>query len=108
MPILQNLQKNWKHCHQYKMQYLIQNIDKIHTTQNGVGRIVKNTGFFEHFYQKDREIAYNKIIDFCRQIIKNPNAKISICGKNYYVESDSVIWTINRHSFTIITAHKKK
>lgn len=88
------------------MQYLIQNIDKIHTTEMGLGRIVKNTGFFEHFYQKDREIAHNKIIDFCRQIIKNSNAKIYIFGKNYYVECDGIIWTINRHSFTIITAHK--
>lgn len=90
------------------MQNLIQHIEKIHTTEMGVARIVKNTGFFEHFYQKDREIAYNKIIDFCREIIKNTDTKITTHGKNYYVESDGVIWTINRHSFTIITAHKVK
>ncbi len=90
------------------MQNLIQNIDKIHTTQNGVMRIIKNTGLFEHFYQKSRENAHDKIIDFCRQIIKNNTSKITIRGKNYYVEFDNIIWTINRHSFTIITAHKIK
>lgn len=90
------------------MQYLIRNIDKIHTTEMGLARIVKNTGFFEHFYQKDRENVYDEIIDFCRQIIKNTDSKITVHGKNYYVESGNIIWTINRHSFTIITAHKIK
>lgn len=90
------------------MQNFIGNIDKIHTTQMCVVRIVKNTGIFEHFYQKDRENAYNKIIDFCREIIKNPDTKIMTRGKNYYVECNDIIWTINGHSFTIITAHKIK
>ncbi len=89
------------------MQNLIINIDKIHTTQMGVGRIVKNTGLFEHFYQKSRENINDEIINFCRDVIKNNDTKITVRGKNYYIEHDNIIWTVNQHSFTIITAHKK-
>lgn len=82
------------------MQNLIQNIDKIRTTQMGLARIIKNIGIC-------RQNSYSEIINFCREIINNPSAKIIIRGKNYYIESNDIILTINRHSFTIITAHKK-
>lgn len=82
------------------MQNLIQNIDKIHTTQMGLARIIKNVGIY-------RQNSYNEIINFCREIINNPSTKIIIRGKNYYIELNDIILTINRHSFTIITAHKK-
>ncbi len=55
---------------------LLENTDKIHTTQMGVGRIKKN-------------------------------AKISRKGKNYYIEADGCIITVNASSYTIITAHLK-
>lgn len=89
------------------MHNLIQNIDKIHTTQMGIVRIKKNTGLFEHFYQKSRENIYDEIINFCREVIKNTDTKITVRGKNYYIEHNNIIWTVNRGSFTIITAHKK-
>lgn len=82
------------------MQNLIQNIDKIHTTQMGLARIIKNIGIY-------RQNSYSEIINFCREIINNPSTKIIIHGKNYYIELNDIILTINRHSFTIITAHKK-
>lgn len=45
------------------------------------------------------------VIEICLEIVKNPGVKITVHGKNYYVESDDIILTINRYTFTKITAH---
>lgn len=74
---------------------LIRNIFKIHTTNLGISRIKKNLGINE------------EIISYCKNIILNPNSLIYQKGKNWYVELDSIILTINASSYTIITAHKK-
>lgn len=74
---------------------LIQNIYKIRTTDLGISRIKKNLGINE------------EVISYCKNIILNPNSLIYQKGKNWYVELDSIILTINVSSYTIITAHKK-
>ncbi|MBQ5549642.1 MAG: DUF3781 domain-containing protein, partial [Bacteroidales bacterium] len=36
-----------------------------------------------------------------------PSCTITRNGKNFYCDIDGIIITVNAHSFTIITAHKK-
>ncbi|WP_298499360.1 DUF3781 domain-containing protein [uncultured Methanobrevibacter sp.] len=76
-------------------QTLIENIDKIHTTEMGIGRI-----------QKNLEIT-DEPVSYCISKLKQENSVVSKEGKNYYVDVDDCIITINSSSFTIITAHKK-
>lgn len=74
---------------------LLDNIEKIHTTEMGVGRIQKNLEI------DDEPVGY------CISKLKQENAVVDKKGKNYYVDVDECIITINSSSFTIITAHKK-
>jgi capsule polysaccharide export protein KpsC/LpsZ len=76
---------------------LISNIDKIHTTPLGVLRIKKNICF-----------DTDDIVDWCRKKIKNKNSHITRKGKNWYVNIDDCVITVNAYSYTIITAHKIK
>ena len=73
---------------------LLENIDKIHTTEMGVGRIQKNLGI------DDEPVGY------CISKLKQDNSVVTKEGKNYYVNVDDCKITINSSSFTIITAHK--
>ena len=73
---------------------LLENVDRIHTTEMGVGRIQKNLGI------SDEPVSY------CISKLKQDNSKVKKEGKNYYVSVDDCIITINSSSFTIITAHK--
>lgn len=73
---------------------LIENIDKIHTTEMGIGRIQKNLGIEE------------EPVSYCISKLKQENSVVTKEGKNYYVEVDDCIITINSSSFTIITCHK--
>ena len=73
---------------------LLENVDKIHTTEMGVGRIQKNLGI-------DVEP-----VGYCISKLRLDNSQVKKEGKNYYVEVDDCIITINSSSFTIITAHK--
>ncbi|MDR0321244.1 MAG: DUF3781 domain-containing protein [Treponema sp.] len=77
------------------MNDLTANLDKIHTTTLGIIRIKKNL-----------ELKSNDIVEWCKSKIKNANDIIRN-GKNWYVDIGSSIITINAHSYTIITAHKK-
>lgn len=74
---------------------LIENIDKIHTTEMGVARIQRNLGI------DDEPVSY------CILKLKQENSIVTKEGKNYYVDVDDCIITINSSSFTIITAHKQ-
>ena len=76
-------------------QVLIDNIEKIHTTEMGIGRIQKNLGI------DDEPVSY------CISKLLKEDSIVSKEGKNYYVEVDNCRITINSRSFTIITAHKK-
>jgi hypothetical protein len=73
---------------------LLENIDKIHTTEMGVGRIQKNLEIDE------------EPVNYCISKLKKENSQVIKKGKNYYVEVDGCRITINSSSFTIITAHK--
>lgn len=73
---------------------LLENIDKIHTTEMGIGRIQKNLGI------SDEPVSY------CISKLKQENSVVTKEGKNYYVNVDGCRITINSSSFTIITAHK--
>ena len=73
---------------------LISNIDKIHTTEMGVGRICRNLEIDE------------EPVNYCIKKLEQSNSIVTKEGKNYYVEVDDCIITINSSSFTIITAHK--
>ncbi len=75
---------------------LLSNIDKIHTTKMGVDRIKKNL-----------KIDNVDVSDYLCKKILSDKCKITKRGKNYYIEIDNIIITINSYSYTIITAHIK-
>jgi len=75
-------------------QVLQDNIEKIHTTEMGIGRIQKNLGI-------DAEP-----VSYCISKLLKEDSVVTKEGKNYYVEVDNCRITINSSSFTIITAHK--
>ena len=60
------------------------------------GRISKNLGID------------GDVVEYCIMKLKKDNSEVSKKGKNYYVEVDGEIITINSSSYTIITAHNKK
>lgn len=76
---------------------LLQYLDKLHTTELGVVRIRRNLS-----------LDTDKVVDWCKSKIEAHNAFIIRRGKNWYVNVDDCIITINAYSYTIITAHKEK
>ena len=71
------------------------NIEKIHTTELGSVRIRRNL-----------ELETKDVVNWCKQKIRQAD---DVCkkGKNWYVFFENCIITINAHSYTIITAHRK-
>ncbi|WP_422785459.1 DUF3781 domain-containing protein [Ruminiclostridium papyrosolvens] len=47
------------------------------------------------------------VVGWCRGRIQTSNASITRKGKNWYITLDNCEFTINAHSYTIITAHKR-
>ena len=76
---------------------LLTNLAKLHTTDLGVIRIKRNLS-----------LDNDDVVEWCKSKIKSPNAIITRKGKNWYVNIDNCIITINANSYTIITAHKEK
>lgn len=76
---------------------LIVNIDKLHTTDLGTVRIRRNLA-----------LRADDVVEWCKEKIQDPGAAITRKGKNWYVEVDGCIITVNAYSYTIITAHKKQ
>lgn len=72
---------------------LLENIDKIHTTDIGIDRIKRNLKID------------GDVVDYCKRMILDKKCKINKVGKNYYCEINNIIITINSYSYTIITAH---
>lgn len=72
---------------------LLNNLDKLHTTELGVVRIKRNLS-----------LETDDVVEWCKEKIKLPNAEIVRRGKNYYAEIDGCVITVNAHSFTIVTA----
>ena len=76
---------------------LLENIEKLHTTEMGVGRIKKNLG-----------LGTIDVVEWCLERILDKNARIERNGKNWYVVIDDSVITVNASSYTIITAHEEK
>ncbi|WP_456298591.1 DUF3781 domain-containing protein [Konateibacter massiliensis] len=76
---------------------LIQNLDKLHTTDLGIVRIKKNLS-----------LDVEDVVVWCSDEIQKPNAVITRRGKNWYIDIDECEITVNAYSYTIITAHKTK
>lgn len=75
---------------------LIENLDSVHTTILGEMRIRKNL------------LITCDPVEWCREKIVDSKAVITRKGKNWYVNVDGCVITINAQSYTIITAHRKK
>ena len=78
----------------HEKETLIQNINKIHTTEMGVGRISRNLDIT------------GDVVEYCKNKILNDESVVERKGKNYYVHIDNCVITVNASSYTIITAHK--
>ena len=75
---------------------LVENIDRVHTTDMGIDRIRRNLGL--------RNID---VVAWCREKILEPDAVIDRQGKNWYVHIDRCVITVNASSYTIITCHRE-
>ncbi len=76
---------------------LLENLDKLHTTALGIERIKRNLS-----------LDSNNVVEWCRDKIYSANANITREGKNWYIEIDNYVITVNAYSYTIITAHREK
>jgi hypothetical protein len=76
-------------------QALIDNLDKLHTTEMGIERIKRNLG-----------LTADDVVEWCRQEIRQADA-ITRGGKNWYVARRNAVITVNANSYTIITAHRR-
>lgn len=68
----------------------------LHTTAMGTKRVKRNLG-----------LDVDDVVEWCKSRILLHEAKIERRGKNWYVRVEDCVLTINAHSFTIITAHKR-
>lgn len=48
------------------------------------------------------------VVVWCKAKIDSVKAVITRSGKNWYVNIDNCIITVNAYSYTIITAHREK
>lgn len=76
---------------------LLQNLNRLHTTELGAARILKNLS-----------LNTDDVVRWCVEQIQREDALISRKGKNWYVVVDGCEITINAGSYTIITAHVLK
>lgn len=78
-------------------QILLDNINKVHITEMGINRIIKNL-----------KLNTNDVVEYCKNKLLDKNCNIYKQGKNWYCEIENIIITINSYSYTIITAHIKR
>lgn len=74
---------------------LLNNIDKVHTTELGIDRI-KN-----HLKLDDS----CDVVNYCKNMVLDKECNIYKKGKNWYCEKNNIRITINSYSYTVITAH---
>jgi len=77
------------------MSDLLNHLDKIKTTELGVMRIKRNLN-----------LDVPDVVTWCKEKIMKAD-EILKKGKNWYVQVEGCIITVNASSFTIITAHKE-
>ncbi len=73
---------------------LLNNIEKVHTTEMGIDRIKKNL-----------KLNNIDVVEYCKNKVLDKKCNIYKKGKNWYCEIDNIKITINSYSYTIITAH---
>ena len=73
---------------------LLDNIDRIHTTEMGADRIKRNL-----------KIDTDDVVEYCKNKVLKKQCSIYKQGKNWYCEVENIKITINSYSYTIITAH---
>lgn len=76
---------------------LLNHLDKLHTTELGVVRIKRNLS-----------LDTDDVVVWCKDKINSAHAIITRRGKNWYINVDDLVITVNAHSYTIITAHREK
>ena len=76
---------------------LLERLDKLQTTELGIVRI-----------KRSLSLDVDDVVEWCRDKIKSDNAVITRNGKNWYINIDACIITVNAYSYTIITVHIKK
>ncbi|MGV8883072.1 MAG: DUF3781 domain-containing protein [Rhodoglobus sp.] len=72
-------------------------IDKLHTTRLGEMRIRRNLS-----------LVADDVVSWCQDAVREcgtDESRVERRGKNWYVDCDGFVLTINAHSHTIITAH---
>lgn len=77
---------------------LIQKINLLHTTELGAERIKRNLALTVD--------TVDDVIEWCKEKTLQAD-KVLQKGKNWYVYVGEAVITVNAHSYTIITAHKK-
>ena len=75
---------------------LLENLDRVHTTEMGVDRIRRNM-----------KLGDIDVVSWCKEKILDKSAKIERRGKNWYVHDNECIITVNASSYTIITVHRR-
>ena len=90
---------------------LLENLEKLHTTELSDVRIKRNLGL-----KTDDVIGWckNTILSAAKNIENEKSGendgksanKIFRQGKNWYIKTDACTITVNAHSYTVITAHK--
>ncbi len=86
-----------KEFHENTPVNLLDNLSRIFTTELGAQRISRNLNL----------PADTDVVAYCKLKIQSPSCTITRNGKKYYCNIDGITITVNAHSFTIITAHKK-
>ncbi|WP_083924055.1 DUF3781 domain-containing protein [Propionispira raffinosivorans] len=76
---------------------LLLNLNKLHTTDLGVVRIKRNLS-----------LETDEVVNWCKEKIQKASSITNKKGKNWYVNIDNCIITVNSYSYTIITAHMIK
>ncbi len=76
---------------------LLSNLSKVHTTNLSAQRIAKNLSL---------DLGIDPLA-YCMKKLEEEHFIAYIKGKNWYVEFDDCLLTINASSYTIITAHKE-
>ena len=77
-------------------EYLLTNLDKLHTTD-----------FEEVRLQKNLLLREENPVLWAKGFIQRSETKISHKGKNFYVSDNHIVLTINASSYVMITGHRK-
>lgn len=76
---------------------LLNHLDELHTTELGIARIKRNLS-----------LDTDDVVAWCKDKINLPHAIITREGKNWYINVDDCVITVNANSYTVITAHRGK